>query len=625
MPAPASNDEFLDLVRRSQTVDEEKLSEYLAQQKANGTMPAGPEALANQMIQDGLLTPFQTKQLLQGRWKRFRIGNKYKLLEMLGAGGMGAVYLCEHLFMRRLVALKVLPTDKATDQSAVERFLREARASAALDDHNIVRSYDVDQYDNLYFLVMEYIEGTNLQEIVSRCGRLDPIRAAHYIHGSACGLQHAHEAGLVHRDIKPGNLLLDRQGYVKLLDMGLARFFGNKKDSVTEKYDEKGVLGTADYLAPEQAMHSNVDIRADVYSLGATFYFLLTGQAPFQEGTVAQKLIWHQMREPRPISEFRDDVPNELLDVIRKMMTKDPARRYQTPAEVAEALTPWRDIPIPPPPEEEMPKLCPAIRALSRSTDPAGNESSAAHHSASPARGSAAVARVPATLNRGGINSGSVAVSSGVMSRTRVTGTAETVPLTNGTRPDADGPTFELVEGVNWSGDASAEQPAARHWGPRQTLIAVIVGAVSVLTLIAIISVVLLWNRNKANPVVPVVPTNNAPNPNQPSDPSGPLAPEEAKYHANKRRSVVFKVVQVNDSTGAFYLNSRLNHKDEQNFTVFIKPALAKLIQEQAKQDLVSYFKNRKIKVDGIIQFNAKMGWNIAPDSIGQIVTLNEE
>src|SRR5207302_2101318 len=178
---------------------------------------------------------------------------------------------------------------------------------------------------NLHVLVMEYVDGASLQEIIKRTGPMDPIRAAHYMRQAALGLQHAHEqARLVHRDIKPGNILVDRNGIVKILDMGLARFFHDKDDILTQKYDEN-VLGTADYLAPEQALDSHgVDIRADIYSLGATFYYCLTARTPFSEGTVAQKLIWHQTRQPKTIRSFRPEVPEGIVAVIDKMMAKEP-------------------------------------------------------------------------------------------------------------------------------------------------------------------------------------------------------------------------------------------------------------------------------------------------------------
>src|SRR4051794_35690056 len=280
MPAPTTTDEFLDLVRKSGVADEKRLDAYLTRARATGPLPPEPGKFAGLLVRDGILTHFQAEQFLQGKWRRFTIG-KYKVLERLGQGGMGSVYLCEHMLMRRRVAVKVLPASKADDSSSLERFYREARAVAALDHPNIVRAYDIDQDDKLHFLVMEHVDGASLQEIIKRSGPMDFLRAAHYVRQAALGLQHAHSAaGLVHRDIKPGNILVDRNGVVKVLDMGLARFFHDDEDNLTKRYEDN-ILGTADYLSPEQARDSHgVDIRADIYSLGATFYFLLTGQAP---------------------------------------------------------------------------------------------------------------------------------------------------------------------------------------------------------------------------------------------------------------------------------------------------------------------------------------------------------
>jgi eukaryotic-like serine/threonine-protein kinase len=369
MPAPTSIAEFLELVQKSGVVDEKKLEAHLERVRSVNAFPANPQDLAGILVRDGLLTLFQAKQLLQGKWRRFTLG-KYKILEELGSGGMGSVYLCEHKLMRRRVALKVLPRAKADDPSSLERFYREARAVAALDHPNIVRAYDIDQEDKLHFLVMEYVDGASLQEVIKRKnGPMDPTRAAHYMRQAALGLQHAHENGLIHRDIKPGNVLIDRNGTVKVLDMGLARFFNDEEDILTKKYDEN-VLGTADYLAPEQALDSHsVDIRADIYSLGATFYFCLTGRTPFSEGTVAQKLIWHQTRQPKPIRQLRPEVPEGLVAVVEKMMAKDPGQRYQTPLEVAEALAPWTQTPITAPPEDEMPRLSLAAMGTGPGTD----------------------------------------------------------------------------------------------------------------------------------------------------------------------------------------------------------------------------------------------------------------
>jgi serine/threonine protein kinase len=356
MPAPTTVDEFVDLVRKSAVLDEPRLSAYVDKLKTDPGSPKELSGIAGLFVRDGLLTYFQAEQFLQGRWKRFTIG-KYKVLEKLGSGGMGQVFLCEHKLMRRRVAVKVLPTQKASDPSSLDRFYREARAVAALDHQNIVRAYDIDQDENLHFLVMEYVDGSSLQDMVRKTGKMDVTRACHYIYWSAIGLQHAHASGLIHRDIKPGNILVDRTGVVKILDLGLARFFNDDQDLLTKKYDES-VLGTADYLAPEQAIDSHtVDGRADIYSLGATFYFLLTGQPPFAEGSVAQKLLWHQNRNPKPVREVRPEVPVEVAVIIEKMMAKKPQDRYQTPEKLAEALLPLTQAPIPPPPDAEMPQL----------------------------------------------------------------------------------------------------------------------------------------------------------------------------------------------------------------------------------------------------------------------------
>jgi serine/threonine protein kinase len=361
MPGPTTSAEFLELVRKSGVVDEKRLDSYLEKLRATTALPPEPLKMAGLLFRDGLVTRFQAEQFLQGKWRRFTIG-KYKVLERIGSGGMGSVYLCEHKYMRRRAAVKVLPTVKAADPAALERFYREARAVAALDHPNLVRAYDVDHEENLHFLVMEYVDGTSLQDLVKKSGPFTPLRAVHYMSQAALGLQHAHEvAELVHRDIKPSNILVDRSGTVKVLDMGLARFFNDDEDILTKKYDEN-VLGTADYLAPEQVLDSHgVDIRADIYSLGATIYFCLTGRTPFGEGSVAQKLIWHQTRVPKPIRSFRSDVPHEVLAILDKMMTKNPAERYQSPAELLEVLAPLVQTPIPPPSAAEMPRLSPAV------------------------------------------------------------------------------------------------------------------------------------------------------------------------------------------------------------------------------------------------------------------------
>lgn len=334
MAVPATSAEFLNLVRQSGVLEEGRLAAYL--QRQSGALPEEPKELAALLVRDGLVTRFQTEQFLRGKCRGFLIG-QYKVLERIGAGGMALVYLCEHIGLRRRVAIKVLPTSFAKDEEYLKRFQREARAVAALEHPNIVRAYDLDRDNDLHFLVMEYVEGRALHEIVKRQGPLEPSLAADYARQAALGLQHAHEAGLVHRDIKPGNLMVDRAGTLKILDLGLARFQEEGGEVLT-----RGMLGTPDYLAPEQARDSHaVDIRADIYSLGCTLFYLLAGRPPF-EGTPSQKIAFHLSNDPPPLlGMFRLDLPEELQAIVGKMMAKNRADRYRTPAEVAEALSPW--------------------------------------------------------------------------------------------------------------------------------------------------------------------------------------------------------------------------------------------------------------------------------------------
>jgi serine/threonine protein kinase len=345
MASPASAVAFLELLRKSSLVEEKVLEAQLQKLRDSSQEPKTAGEAARALVTLGLISRFQAERLLEGRWRGFFLG-KYKIQERLGAGGMGSVYLCEHKFMRRRVAVKVLPGSHTENRSALERFYREARAVAALDHPNIVRAYDIDQDEGIHFLIMEYIDGSSLQDLVRNSGPLPISTAANYIQQAALGLQHAHEqAGLVHRDIKPDNILVDRKGVVKILDMGLARFFQDPNDLLTQRYDER-VYGTVDYLAPEQVVDgSNVDIRADIYSLGATFYFCLSGQTLFGEAPEALKMIWQQVRQPKPIGSQRADVPEQVAQIVDKMLAKAPGQRFQTPREIAEALLPWCQVP----------------------------------------------------------------------------------------------------------------------------------------------------------------------------------------------------------------------------------------------------------------------------------------
>jgi serine/threonine protein kinase len=338
MISPLNAVELLDVVRQKAVVDEDILAAYL---KQHPTLPHKPSELAQQMVTLGLLTPYQARQLVQGRHKRIVLG-QYRLLERIGKGGHGRIYLAEHLHLRRRVALKVLPAGQAGKAEVLERFYREARAVAVLDHPNIVRAFDANHVGKIHFLVLEFVEGVTLKQLLQNGEPLSYPLAANYMTQVAAGLEHAWKRGLVHRDIKPSNLIVDRQGVVKILDLGLARFFQDGEDSLTQEHSKDMLVGTPDYLSPEQADDSdNVDIRADLYSLGSTFYTLLHGKPPFHGCNLSQKLIHHRCKVPPCLHVLHPEIPRELSNIVARLMAKKPEERYQTPGEMVAALDPF--------------------------------------------------------------------------------------------------------------------------------------------------------------------------------------------------------------------------------------------------------------------------------------------
>jgi tRNA A-37 threonylcarbamoyl transferase component Bud32 len=269
---------------------------------------------------------------------------RYRIVRQLGQGGMGAVYEAEHLVMQRSVALKVINRAYTANEAAVERFRREVRAAAKLHHPNIVTAFDAENVGETHFLVMEYVAGESLARVVKERGPLPIQEACDYVQQAALGLQHAHERGMVHRDVKPDNLMLTPDGTVKVLDFGLAALTAERgTNGLTET---NVVMGTPDYMAPEQAEDARkADIRADVYSLGCTLYFLLTGSVPYPAATPVQKILAHREQPLPSIRQKRPEVPPELAAVVARMLAKQPRDRYQTPAEVAAALTPFTQPP----------------------------------------------------------------------------------------------------------------------------------------------------------------------------------------------------------------------------------------------------------------------------------------
>jgi serine/threonine protein kinase len=313
----------------------------------------GP-VIARSLVEIGALTRFQAERLLAGRTAGFLLG-QYKILDLLGRGGMGRVFMAEHQTMRRIVALKVLASELLRTERAQELFLREVRVIAKLTHPNIVTAFDANEVGGRFFLVLEYIDGPNLEQLVRKQGPLAVGLACDYVRQVAGGLQCAHARGMVHRDLKPANLLLQRRGFstdapglVKISDLGLARLHLLQADPVSEQAvgtiltHGNTVMGTPDFLSPEQARNlHNADIRSDVYSLGCTFYFLLTGQVPFPGGQPMEKLMRHNSEQAAPVNKFRASVPAPVLAILDKMMAKRPKERYQTPAELLAALEPF--------------------------------------------------------------------------------------------------------------------------------------------------------------------------------------------------------------------------------------------------------------------------------------------
>jgi serine/threonine protein kinase len=341
MPSLSTTSDFLALIHKSGVLDEEL---FAARFPDESVLPESPADCAVMLVRERFLTRYQAKQLLRGRFRGFCLG-AYKILEGLGRGGMGTVFLAQHRTLKRRVAIKILASAMATDDLNLERFRREARASAALDHPNIVRLYDIGHEADTHFLVMEHVRGTDLQSFLYNSGPMHYMQAVEYIAQAAAGLQHAHEKGFVHRDIKPANLMLSRDGTIKILDMGLARSITDEHDDLTARLGSKDFIScTVDFTSPEQSLAETGDKRSDIYSLGATLFTLITGRPPFQ-GNATQKIAQHQTVDPPRLTRLKTMVPEGLSELVFKMMAKDPSHRYQSAAEVIDALTPWLPAP----------------------------------------------------------------------------------------------------------------------------------------------------------------------------------------------------------------------------------------------------------------------------------------
>jgi eukaryotic-like serine/threonine-protein kinase len=336
---PRQRPRFRDTVLASGLIDEPQL--LLAEAAVasvfdrSATLPADwDQAVADRLVEDKLLTPFQARELLAGR-RRFRLG-QYTVLDEVARGGMGQVFKAEHAMMGREVAIKVLPRAKATPESEAA-FRREMRMLGRLDHENLVRAFDAGYDAMVYYLVTELVPGLDLKRQVQKHGPLDEARAASVIAQAARGLAYAHEQGLVHRDVKPGNIIVMPDGRVKVLDLGLA---GSQIEEESSRLGR--VVGTMDYIAPEQIRApDDVGPSADVYALGCTLYYAVTGQVPFPGGTRREKMQRHLSAAPVGVRELVPRISVEFCRVVDAMMAKDPESRIQSAADVADRLRPW--------------------------------------------------------------------------------------------------------------------------------------------------------------------------------------------------------------------------------------------------------------------------------------------
>ncbi len=329
--------DFLSTLERTGILTESSLREardYLLEQ----TQQLDSSALARWLVEQGTLTEFQAHRMLVGNGGSLVFG-RYLLIDRMGAGAMGRVFKARHRLMDRLVALKVVLPSCASSSQSVSRFFREMKIVGVLDHPNVVRAFDADQHEDSPYIVMEYLEGEDLEKILRRRGMLPPQEVIDCMIQVAWGLAHAHEKGVVHRDIKPTNLFLDHTGVVKILDLGLGAFVKVSSEGVgVHDTDEGFVVGTCDYMSPEQLNGQPVDARTDLFSLGCAMYRLLTGKFAFPGMTKMDRMVRRLRERHVPIRDVRPDLPVPLVNVIDRLLCLSPEDRFSAAAEVAEEL-----------------------------------------------------------------------------------------------------------------------------------------------------------------------------------------------------------------------------------------------------------------------------------------------
>jgi eukaryotic-like serine/threonine-protein kinase len=340
---------------------EEVRSVYNRWQAEAGARSSDEAQFAHWLVNNQVVTEYQAALLAKGYSEGYFI-NQYKILHRLGRGRSAGVYKAVHN-LGQMVAIKVLPPSRSKDPQLLARFQREARLAVKLDHPNVVRSYQIGDYKGLHFLVMEYLDGETLEAVLQRRKQLPLHEAVRLTYQALKGLQHIHEKGLVHRDLKPANFMLvpaarreadtTLDSTLKILDIGLGRLLGDEGNSPDEALTTEGaLLGTPDYLAPEQARDArNIDIRADIYSIGCVLFHMLTGQSPFPDKNILSQMVRHATETPKPLRDFGITGAEHLQKLLNTMLAKDPSQRYATPRKACHALRPL------------LPKLAPVVRA----------------------------------------------------------------------------------------------------------------------------------------------------------------------------------------------------------------------------------------------------------------------
>ena len=327
--------DLLPLIRRSGVLADRQYEGVRASVEA-GKYPSSPIPLAEHLVQDGILTRWQADRLLKNKTHGLVI-DRYVILERLGEGAMGRVFKAQHRLMGRIVALKLIAPQYASRTSSVARFRRELRLIGRLDHPHIIRAYDANQIGSSFYLVMEYVGGRSLDRVLESQGSLPPDEVIDYAAQAALGLEHAHSQGIVHRDVKPSNLLLTDDRQIKLLDLGLGNLV-DADDQTSFATAAGSAVGTIDFMSPEQASGAGVDGRSDCFGLGCTMYVLLTSQLPFPGDNGMERLVRRLKGPPVPIISHRSDLPSALIQVMERLLARRPEDRFQTAAEAAEAL-----------------------------------------------------------------------------------------------------------------------------------------------------------------------------------------------------------------------------------------------------------------------------------------------